>query len=154
MILLLVWPYGFHFARLAGWYSFTFLLVAFLTLVYLRYVEHPSPRNWMPVVLCALALVYTNYYGWVVMGCLGVDSLVRFKWSVRTWPLLLATGAFLMLATARIMRALVTKVRVGGDHVPVSSAIATGVYNLYCLFVSESVALWFWVPGIAAGVAD
>jgi hypothetical protein len=66
----------------------------------------------------------------------------------------LATGEFLMLATAPIMRALVMEVRVGGDHVPVSSAIATGVYNLYCLFVSESVALWFWVPGIAAGVAD
>jgi hypothetical protein len=152
LILLLLWPYGFHFARLAGWYSFTFLLVALLTLVYLRYVEHPSPRNWMPVVLCALALVCTNYYGWAVLGCLGVDVLLRFKWSARTWPLLLATGAFLMLATAPIMRALVTEVRVGAVHVPVGSAIATSVYNLYCLFVRESVAPWFWVPGIAAGV--
>lgn len=68
------------------------------------------------------------------------------------WLPLLATGAFLMLATAPIMRALVTEVRVGADHVPLGSAIATGVYNLYCLFVSESVAPWFWVPGIAAGV--
>jgi hypothetical protein len=153
LILLLLWPYGFHFARLAGWYSFTLMLVALLTLAYLRYVEHPSPRNWMPVALCALALVYTNYYGWAVLGCLGVDVLLRFKWSVRTWPLLLATGAFLMLATAPIMRALVTEVRVGADHVPVGSAIATGVYNLYCLLVSESVVPWFWVPAIAAGVA-
>ena len=153
LILLLLWPYGFHFARLAGWYSFTFLLVALLTLVYLRYVEHPSPTNWMPVVLCALALVYTNYYGWAVLGCLGVDVLLRFKWSARTWPLVLATGAFLMLATAPIMRALVTEVRVGADHVPLGCAIATGVYNLYCLFVSESVAPWFWAPGIAAGAA-
>jgi len=153
LILLLLWPYGFHFARLAGWYSFTFLLVALLTLAYLRYVEHPSPRNWMPVVLCALALVYTNYYGWAVLGCLGLDLFLRFKWSARTWLLLLATGALLMLATAPIMRALVTEVRVGADQVPLSSAIATGVYNLYCLFVSESVAPWFWAPGIAAGVA-
>jgi hypothetical protein len=153
LILLLLWPYGFHFARLAGWYSFTFVLVALLTLVCLRYVEHPSPGNWMPVVLCALALVYTNYYGWAVLGCLGVDVLLRFKWSVRTWPRLLATGAFLMLATAPIMRALVTEVRLGADHVPVGSAIATGVYNLYCLFVSESMAPWFWTPEIAAGVA-
>jgi hypothetical protein len=45
LILLLLWPYGCHFGRLAGWYSFTFLLVASLTLTYLRYVEHPSPRN-------------------------------------------------------------------------------------------------------------
>ena len=26
----------------------------------------------MPVVLCALALVYTNYYGRAVLGCLGL----------------------------------------------------------------------------------
>ena len=153
LILLLLWPYGFHFARLAGWYSFTFLLVALLTLAYLRYVEHPSPRNWMPVALCALALVYTNYYDWALLGCLGVDLLLRFKWSARTWLLLLASGVFLMVAAAPIMRALVTEVRVGADQVPLGSAIATGIYNLYCLFVSESVAPWFWAPGIAAGMA-
>jgi hypothetical protein len=153
LVLLLLCPYGFHFGRLAVWYSFTFLLVALLTLTYLTYGEHPSPRNWMPVVLCALALVYTNYYGWAVLGCLGLDLLLRYKWGARTWPLLLATGAFLMLATAPIMRALVMEVRGGADQVPLGSAIATGVYNLYCLFVSESVAPWFWVPGIAAGVA-
>jgi hypothetical protein len=66
---------------------------------------------------------------------------------------LLATGAFLVVAAAPIMRALVTEVRVGADQVPLASAIATGVYNLYCLFVSESVAPWFWAPGIAAAVA-
>jgi hypothetical protein len=78
-MLLLLWPHGFHFGCLAGWYSFTFLLVALLTLAHLRHVEHPSPRNWMPVVLCALALVYTNYYGWAVLCCLGLDLLLRFK---------------------------------------------------------------------------
>jgi hypothetical protein len=153
LMLLLLWPYGFHFGRLAGWYSFTFLLVALLTLAYLRYVEHPSPRNWMPIVLCALALVYTNYYGWAVLGCLGLDLLLRLGRGARTWLLLLATVAFLMVASAPIMRALVTEVRVGADQVLLGSATATGVYNLYCLFVSESVAPWFWAPGTAAAVA-
>jgi uncharacterized membrane protein len=71
LILLLLWPYGFHLGRLAGWYSFTFLLVSLLTLGYLKYIQHPSPRTWMLVALCALALVYTNYFGWAVLGCLG-----------------------------------------------------------------------------------
>jgi hypothetical protein len=153
LMLLLLWPYGFHFERLAGWYSFTFLLVALLTLAYLRYVEHPSPRNWMLVVLCALALVYTNYFGWAVLGCLGLDLLLRFGRNSRAWLQLLATGAFLTAAAEPIMGALVIEVRGGADHVPLGSAIATGIYNLYCLFVSESVAPWFWAPGIAAAVA-
>jgi hypothetical protein len=105
---LLLWPYGFHLGRLAGWYSFTFLLISLLTLVYLKYVEHPSPGSWMPVVLCALALVYTNYFGWALMGLLGLDLLLRFGRDKRTW-LLLATGIFLMVASIPIMRAFITE---------------------------------------------
>ena len=153
LMLLLLWPYGFHFGRLAGWYSFTFLLMALLTVSYLRYVEHQSPKSWMPVMLCALALVYTNYYGWAVLGCLGLDLLLRFNWSGRTWLLLVANATVLMVAAAPIMSALVMGVRGAADHVPLSSAIATGVYNLYCVFVSESVAPWFWAAGIATAVA-
>jgi hypothetical protein len=29
----------------------------------------------------------------------------------------------------------------------------TGIYNLYCIFVSESVAPWFWALGVPAGIA-
>jgi hypothetical protein len=36
LILLRLRPFGFHLGRLAGWYSFTFLLISLLTLVYLK----------------------------------------------------------------------------------------------------------------------
>jgi hypothetical protein len=153
LLLLLLWPYGFHLGRLAGWYSFTFLLVSLLTLTYLKYTEHPSPRTWMPVVLYALALVYTNYFGWALLGCLGLDLLWRFTWDRRKWLLLAATGAFLIAASLPIMRAFLTEVHSRSEPAHAGSAIATGIYNLYCLFVSESVAPWFWAPGIAAGLA-
>ncbi len=39
-----LWPFGFHFARLAGWYSFSFFLVAGLTLSYFKYLEKMNPR--------------------------------------------------------------------------------------------------------------
>ena len=153
LLLVLLWPYGFHLGRLAGWYSFTFLLVTLLTLAYLKYAERPSPRTWMPVVLCALALVYTNYFGWALLGCLGLDLLLRFTQEKRTWLLLLATGAFLIVASLPIMRAFFTELHGRAEHAPTGSAIATGIYNLYCLFVSESVAPWFSAPGVAAGLA-
>jgi hypothetical protein len=153
LILLLLWPYGFHLGRLAGWYSFTFMLVSLLTLFYLKYIEHPSPESWMPVALCALALVYTNYFGWAVVGILGLDLLWRFGREKRTWLLLLATGVFLLVASIPIMHAFITELHTGTATGRASSPVATGIYNLYCLFVSESVAPWFWVPGIAAGLA-
>jgi len=151
-LILLLWPYGFQLGRLAGWYSLTFLRISMLTLVYLKYVEHPSPGSWMPVVLCALALVYTNYFGWALMGLLGLDLLLRFWREKRTW-LLLATGIFLMVASIPIMRAFITELHTGAVTGRASSPVATGIYNLYYLFVSESVARWFWVPGITAGLA-
>ena len=153
LILLLLWPYGFHLGRLAGWYSFTFLLVSLLTVVYLRYTEHPSPGSWMPVALLALALIYTNYFGWAVLGLLGIDLLLRFGRERRTWLLLLATGIFLIVASLPIMRAFITELHTGAVTGRATSPVATGIYNLYCLFVSESVAPWFWVPGIAVGLA-
>jgi hypothetical protein len=107
----------------------------------------------MPVVLCALALVYTNYFGWALMGLLGLDLLLRFEREKRTWLLLLATGIFLLVASIPIMRAFITELHTGAVTGRASSPVATGVYNLYCLFVSESVAPWFWVAGITAGLA-
>ncbi len=153
LILVLLWPYGFHLGRLAGWYSFTFLLVSWLTFAYLKYVEHPSPGTWMPVVLCALALVYTNYFGWAVLALMGLDLLLRFGRERRTWLLLLATAIFLIVASLPLMRAFMTELRTGAVTGRASSPLATGIYNLYCLFVSESVAPWIWVPGIAAALA-
>ncbi len=41
-----LWPFGFHYGRLAAWYSFSFFLVAGLTLAYLRYLEDQSPGRW------------------------------------------------------------------------------------------------------------
>jgi len=35
----------------------------------------------------------------------------------------------------------------------VTRAALLGIYNLYCLFVSESVAPWVWLLGIPAGIA-
>ncbi len=107
----------------------------------------------MPVVLCALALVYTNYFGWALLGLSGLELLMRFGREGRTWLLLLASGIFLLVVSIPIMRAFVTELHTGVVTSRPSSQVATGVYNLYCLFVSESVAPWFWVPGIAAGLA-
>jgi hypothetical protein len=149
----LLWPYGFRLGRLAGWYSLTFVLISLLTFACLKYVERPSPGTWMPVVLCALALVYTNYFGWAVLGFMGLDLLLRFGRERRTWLLLLATGIFLIVASIPIMRAFITELHTGAVTGRTSSPVATGIYNLYCLFVSESAAPWFWVPGIAAGLA-
>jgi hypothetical protein len=155
LILVAVWPYGFHFGRLATWYSFSFLLVSLLTLAYLRYVAHPSARNWICVLICSLALIYTSYFGWAFLACLAFDFAIRNrehpgKW----WRPLAGAGAILFAAYLPVFGVFLKEIRHGvhGGHSPLAIGL-TGVYNLYCLFVSESVAPWFWLLGVPAGIA-
>jgi hypothetical protein len=150
-----LWPYGFHFGRVAVWYSFCFLLVSLVTFYYLNFLSKSTRANWLWLVLSCLCLVYSNYFGWALLGCLAFDYALRNISRVATWRLpFLATGALLLIAYVPVFAAFVSELHHGphADFHPLSVA-ANGVYNLYCLFVSESVAPWYWFAGISAGLA-
>lgn len=69
----ILWPFGFHFGRLAGWYSFCFLLIGFLTLSYLYFLEAPGWRRWCLVVCASFAAVVSNYFCWMVVAVILID---------------------------------------------------------------------------------
>jgi hypothetical protein len=150
-----LWPFGFHFGRLAGWYSLAFFLVSLLTLAYLRCLEKPGWLSWLYFSLTALALVYTNYYGWAVIACLALDFLLRRR-QRKSLSLQPFTAALLVVIAgyAPVMPAFLTEVLGGTSfHTPLSTTILQAAYNFYCLFVSESIAPWVWglsVPLVAA----
>ena len=154
-VLTVLWPFGFHFGRVAAWYSFCFFLVSLLTLAYLRYLEHPTLARWSVFILCALALVYSNYFGWALLGLLILDLAIRdVQAFARQWKRLAAGALLLVIAYIPVLRAFLGELH-GGIHVghsPLSTAFL-GLYNLYCIFVSESVAPWYWTLGVPAGIA-
>ena len=151
----ILWPFGFHFGRLIGWYSLSFLLVALLTLAYLRCVHHRGRRPWVGFTAAAVALVYTNYFGWAVIACLALDFLLRYRRrevSSRkplVISLLVAAVAFSPLAIVCL------KELHWGPHLgwSLGSRMLYGIYNFYALFVSESVAPWFWALSIPVALA-
>jgi hypothetical protein len=150
-----LWPYGFHFGRVAVWYSFCFLLVSLVTLCYLNFINRATRINWIWLFLSSVALVYSNYFGWALLGCLALDFAIRNARCVATWWMpFLGTGALLLIAYAPLFAAFLTEMHHGphADFHPLSIA-ANGIYNLYCLFVSESVAPWYWIAGVSAGLA-
>lgn len=155
LTLIALWPFGFHFGRVAAWYSFCFLLVSLLTWAYLVYLERPTLANWTRVIVCALLLVYSNYFGWALLGLLFVDLAVRDPWGlVRHWRRLVLGGAALVVLYLPILAAFVGELHRGVQPAhSVLGMLLTGIYNLYCVFVSESVAPWFWALGVPAGIA-
>ncbi len=155
LVLITVWPFGFHFGRLATWYSFCFLLVSLLTLTYFNFLARPAATNWIWFLITSLALVYSNYFGWILLACLALDYVVRNRWDLRNRvPPLLLTGMILFGAFLPLLPAFLRETHSGiRSHGVGLSTAAVGIYNIYCTFVSESVAPWFWFLGVPAGIA-
>ena len=154
LILVCLWPFGFHFGRLAAWYSFCFFLVSLLTWAYFGYLERPTFATWTWFILCALLLVYSNYFGWALLGVLAFDIAIRNPRNlVRHWKQLVAGACLLLFAYLPLLAAFLGELHRGMQvrHSLLAAAF-TGIYNLYCIFVSESVAPWFWTLGIPVGI--
>lgn len=155
LILITIWPFGFHFGRLATWYSFCFLLVSLVTLSYFKFITQPTPTNWVLVFVTCLALVYANYFGFALLGCIATDYVLQTRRNLsRSLPLLLATGIALLIAYLPIARAFWYEAQHGvHSHGLGLSVLANAIYGMYCLFMSESVAPWFWLLSVPAAIA-
>lgn len=149
------WPFGFHFGRMAGWYSFCFLFVALLTLAYLHFLDAPSYRRWALVILTSYVLIASNYFGWVVVGLIGLDLLISlpgrqaYRYFASSLVILAAGYGPLWVTFVDEVRSIPTEVSAQS----VAASIVKSGFNFYSLFVSESVAPWFWRMSISAGVA-
>lgn len=151
-----LWPYGFLYGRLAAWYSLCFLLVALVTLAYLRLLDSRSLGNWIFLTAGSLALVWANYFGWALLACLGADYLLRrrrdSRLPLRPWFFIAALLALSYLPLARAFwHELLAHPTEGGNHVV--ARLLYGIYGLYTLVVSESMAPWFWWLGVPAALA-
>src|SRR5262249_6369271 len=102
-----LWPFGFHYGRLATWCAFSFLLVSGLTLAYVRYVEDQNLTRWAVLFLFSVALIWTNYFGWAILACLILDQVLR-RYAAETTvrpAVLIASAALLCIAFIPLFRA-------------------------------------------------
>lgn len=149
-----LWPYGFHFGRLAIWYSFAFLVISALTWAYLRFCDSPTGRAWALVWFLELALVCTNYFGWALLALLAADDWIRHRERRGTARRLLWSSALLVIAYVPLWPAFLGELNYGAQSIHSWRALPLILgFNTYVLLVSESVAPWFWSFGIPATLA-
>ena len=155
LAILVLWPYGFHFGRLATWYSFCFMLVSLMTLLYLQFLDESSSIRWLRFTLCSIALVYSNYFGWAFLGCLAIDFVFRNRHELpRSYRWLFLTAGLMLIVYLPVFRAFTREIQAGiRSNLLSFGNVVNLAYNLYCIFVSESVAPWFWFLGIPAAIA-
>ena len=151
----MLWPFGFHYGRLAAPYSFVFFLIAGLTFSYLRFLEQGSFERWAVMFVFGAALLWTNGFGWAVLVCLAIDQVVRRRAGETTIPIaVLARTAILWIAAyVPLVRgsygdwAAVLRVHRGFSPAAVNCAL-----QIYNLFVSESIAPWRWQLSVLAAI--
>ncbi|MGA3211703.1 MAG: hypothetical protein ABSD20_10380 [Terriglobales bacterium] len=151
----ILWPYGFHFGRLAIWYSFSFFLVALLTYARVKLDLDWKLHHLAGFTFAALALIYTNYFGWTLIACMLLDFAISRKTTRRTAAMMVGVVLFLVVAYVPIMSSFVNTLE---NRLPVAGQGVWGRvlyfgFNLYCVFVSESVAPWIWPLSIPVGLA-
>ena len=162
-----LWPFGFHTGRLAGPYAFAFLLVAAVTWQYFRCTASRRRSDWIILCLFCLALIYTNDFGWAIFVFLSLD----YRWGIpesdrpethrsqsdrppnrRKLGEILVTAAVLAIGFlprwAAFARELHSLTWPPSFRFPLLNA----AYNFYLLFVSQSVAPWFWRLSIPAAI--
>jgi hypothetical protein len=150
-----VWPFAFHFARLTGWYSFCFMMVALATIAHLAYLKKPGWRRLAWLITVDVLLVYSNYYGWAIVGCLAFEVCVARgrREAIRFVPIVLGIvlAADIPLWHASMAEILPLAAPVTGGLF--FSRFLNAVFNFYSLFVSESVAPWIWYLSVPAAIA-
>jgi hypothetical protein len=150
-----LWPYGFHYGRLASWYSFSFFLVAGLTLAYFRFLEDQNFKRWAALFLFAVALLWTSYFAWVIFGCLVIDQILRHRSAEPTAisAILIRIGALLCVAFIPLFRAFRNEIGGAVFHHRALSILTNVAFSIYSFFVSESVAPWTWFLSIPVTLA-
>jgi hypothetical protein len=155
MVFGMLWPFGFHFGRLAGWYSFCFLLLGLLTLSYLYFLDAPSWERWSLVLCASFAAIISNYFCWFFVAVIGLDIFLTFerrlacRYATTGLAILLVAYGPVWVSFAReAQRVDPTSVGHG-----IQATVLNAGFNLYALFVSESVAPWFWTISIPAVIA-
>lgn len=152
----LLWPYGFHFGRIAAWYSLSFLLVAILTYIYLSFLKARTFKNWLLLIIPAILLLYTNYFGWAILACLMLDFLLQTRNEPPQYTRrVLLTILLLVVFFLPLIRAFVAEIQGAAavSRSSMSGLAALEAFNLYALFASESVAPWHWALGVPVCVA-
>jgi hypothetical protein len=151
-----LWPLGFHLVRLASWYSFSFFLVAGLTLSYFKFLEHQTLGRWVVLFLFYAALIWTNYFGWAILGCLAIDQALRLGPNevVANPKTVLGVSGLLLISLPLFASAFRADFsRFMDMHQGARTILASAGFNVYSLFVSVSVAPWYWRFSVPAALA-
>jgi hypothetical protein len=156
ILVAILWPFGFHYGRITGWYAICFFLVALLTYEFLMLIDKPTRIRWLKFISVATLLVWSNYYGWVLLASLLLYVLIWnrefFHTNLKKIILTALVPAILFLPLAKSIIKVVEHSHLSDRLMPLVNA----AYATFSLLTSVAIAPWhlvFSIPVVIFAVA-
>ena len=151
-----LWPFGYFYARITGWYCFSFLLMACATYVYLKLLHRSTPLRWTGFATIAILLVWSNYFGLFILTILLADLLLFSRRYARQHAIaIMVTLAAILVSFLPLIHSLTTSTG-NAQAVPslpwITDLLQLG-YMLFALLASVAVAPWFFLWSVPALLA-
>ena len=154
-------PFAFQYGRIAGWYTLSTFLLSLVTWIYLKLVEDCGGWIWASFALACVALLWSNYFGFVFLLLLLADLLLFHRGAAQKQirPLLISSAvvaaAFLPLLPAAF-EDVGNYIRPEASAISLKSEVAAVGYPVFAIFGSGAIAPWYWplsLPVAAAAAA-
>lgn len=144
----ILWPFGFHYGRITGWYAICFFLVALLTYEFLMLMDKPSRIRWLRFASVATLLVWSNYYGWALLASLLLYVLFWnrpfFHTNLKKIILTALVPTILFLPLSKSIITVVEHSHPSDRLIP----LVNGAYTTFSLLTSVAIAPFYLVFSI------
>jgi hypothetical protein len=144
-----VWPLGYQFGRMFGWYSFAFLFAS-MAIFSLASFSQRVARSFLALVFCSVALVYTNYFGWAFVSYFAFRMATRRNLRISWAVTYLVAISIAYIPMWRVL--FLQSIKSMNLRSTLSASAAKSFYGAYLAILSESVAPWLMPVGILCAI--
>jgi hypothetical protein len=142
-----LWPFAFQYGRITGWYAVCMFFVSALTWIYVRILEESKTWLWVGFGIGGVLLVWSNYFGVVILLCFLMDYLVsHWKEASKNLKSLLLVMGVIAVCFLPLLRTVLLNIQwtasdpgAGG----LKEMVAGFSFSLFSIFASVAVAPWY-----------
>lgn len=158
LLLAFLWPFAYHYGRIAGWYTVAIFLLSALTLAYTAILADRNGRQWFIFGTISVLLIWTNYFSVVLLLLFCADLLIFHRSIARRH---ISAIAFTTVAVILSFLPLLNEVfSLSAEHVksygasPLRNALALAGYPIYAIFASVAIAPWYLPLSIPVAIGS
>ena len=159
LLLTFLWPFAFQYGRITGWYCVAMFLLACTTLAYIGILADRNRWAWFAFAILSVLLVWTNYFGVILLLLLCADLLLFHPALARKHRTAVASTIVIIAASfLSLIRAALSPLEnanlLKSNASTLKTELLSAGYSVYCVFASAAIAPWYWPFSIPVAIGS